>query len=260
MSDDWLYGGSPGGRQDRDPDRGPARDPGSDNGDADATRPVARQPKPDETRVMPTLSRDPRARTDTPGTPAARSPRETPPPPRERPPGMSGGVRRWFGGARRRFKLRYLWLLLVLWLVYLIAVPFFAWNNVSQVNAFPAGQRPADTPGTNYLIVGSDSRKGLTAEQRKELHTGNDAGQRTDTTVSSAIPHVTRLAATADAEPADDIPGSRSVSYGLQNVPPKELRAPSTAYSARLALARMIAPASRNRFTNVASSGGRSLA
>ena len=70
-------------------------------------------------------------------------------------------------------------------------------------------------------------------------------GQRTDTTVSSPIAHVTRFAATDDADPALDIPGSRSVSYGLQNVPPNELRAPSTAYSARLAFARMIAPASR---------------
>src|SRR3954464_1923180 len=87
-----------------------------------------------------------------------------------------------------------------------------------------------------------------------------DAGQRIDTTVSSPIAQVTRLADTDEADPALDIPGSRSVSYGLQNVPPNELRAPSTAYSARLAFARIIAPASRSRFTNVASSGGRSLA
>jgi LCP family protein required for cell wall assembly len=60
-------------------------------------------------------------------------------------------------------------------------VPFFAWNNVSQVNPFPSGKRPADTPGTNYLIVGSDSRQGLSAAQRKQLHTGDDSGQRTDT-------------------------------------------------------------------------------
>src|SRR5262247_4935492 len=87
-----------------------------------------------------------------------------------------------------------------------------------------------------------------------------DAGQRTETTVSSAIAQVVRLAATAVADPALDMPGSRSVSYGLQNVPPNELRAPSTAYSARLAFARIIAPASRSRLTKVASSGGRSLA
>ncbi len=38
------------------------------------------------------------------------------------------------------------------------------------------------------------------------------AGQRTETTVSSPIAHVTRLAATDVADPALDIPGSRSVS------------------------------------------------
>src|SRR6185436_14022231 len=85
-------------------------------------------------------------------------------------------------------------------------------------------------------------------------------GQRTDTTVSSPMAQVTRLAATDVPDPALDMPGSRSVSYGLQNVPPKELRAPSTAYSARFDLARMTAPASLNRLTIVASSGGRSFA
>src|SRR3989441_7018015 len=98
-------------------------------------------------------------------------------------------------------------------------------------------------------LVGSSPTRLFTAD-----------GQRTETTVSSPIAHVTRFAATEDADPALDMPGSRSVSYGLQNVPPKELRAPSTAYSARFAFARMIAPASRNRFTKVASAGGRSFA
>ncbi|MFC4014384.1 LCP family protein [Nonomuraea purpurea] len=40
--------------------------------------------------------------------------------------------------------------------------------------------RPADTPGTNWLLVGSDSRKGLSAAQRKKLATGKAVGQRTD--------------------------------------------------------------------------------
>jgi LCP family protein required for cell wall assembly len=179
MSDDWLYGGSR-----RRPGSGPPDGEG-DQHDSDATRPVPRQPRPDETRVMPTLPRQDRDSPAAPVAPAARSPRQTPsapPPPARSGGGFLDGVRRWSGRVGRpRFKLRYLWLLLLLWLVYLVAVPFFAWNNVSQVNAFPGGQRPADTPGTNYLIVGSDSRKGLTAAQRKQLHTGNDAGQRTDT-------------------------------------------------------------------------------
>jgi LCP family protein required for cell wall assembly len=173
MSDDWLYGRSRGG-----PDR-----PDGSPDDPDATRPVPRQPardpKPDETRVMPTVGR-PQGSAGAGG-----APRPAPPPPGSTyrsGGGFLGGVRRSLGRAGRpRFRLRYLWLLLLLWLVYLVAVPFFAWNNVSQVNAFPSGHRPADTPGTNYLIVGSDSRKGLTAAQRRELHTGNDSGQRTDT-------------------------------------------------------------------------------
>jgi LCP family protein required for cell wall assembly len=172
MSDDWLYGGRPRG--------GPP-----DGEDPDATRPVERQPQqpgPDETRVMPTVSREQR-RTQ----PGARSPRETPPPPPPpRSPGTpdgGGGPRRWLGRFGRGFKFRYLWLLLVLWLVYLVVVPFFAWSKVDKVNAFPAGARPDDQSGTTYLLVGSDSRAGLSAEQRKKLHTGNAAGQRTDTIV-----------------------------------------------------------------------------
>jgi LCP family protein required for cell wall assembly len=176
MSDDWLYGRPPGGGDGREGREG-------NQDDADATRPVPRQsprdPKPDETRVMPTVGRQQ-------GSPrGAGTPRPAPAPPASTyrsGGGFLGGVRRTLGRAGRpRFRLRYLWLLLALWLVYLVAVPFFAWNNVSQVNAFPSGQRPADTPGTNYLIVGSDSRKGLSAAQRRQLHTGNDAGQRTDT-------------------------------------------------------------------------------
>ncbi|MFI6324684.1 LCP family protein [Nonomuraea sp. NPDC050556] len=40
--------------------------------------------------------------------------------------------------------------------------------------------RPADTPGTNWLLVGSDSRKGLSAAERRKLATGRAVGQRTD--------------------------------------------------------------------------------
>ncbi len=60
----------------------------------------------------------------------------------------------------------------------------YAWSKVAKTAALPASGAVADTPGTNYLIVGSDSRAGLTAAQRKALHTGNSAdiaGQRTDT-------------------------------------------------------------------------------
>jgi LCP family protein required for cell wall assembly len=48
--------------------------------------------------------------------------------------------------------------------------------------------RPADTPGTNWLLVGSDSRKGLSAAQRKKLATGRAVGQRTDSMMLLHIP------------------------------------------------------------------------
>ncbi|WP_399088784.1 LCP family protein [Streptomyces sp. BBFR2] len=48
-----------------------------------------------------------------------------------------------------------------------------------DLSALPG--RPAPGKGTNYLIVGSDSRAGLTARQAEEMHTGSGAeGRRTD--------------------------------------------------------------------------------
>ncbi|MEW2393998.1 LCP family protein [Streptomyces venezuelae] len=48
-------------------------------------------------------------------------------------------------------------------------------------------ERPEGGAGTNYLIVGSDSREGMTAEDKKKLHTGSAEGKRTD---SMMILHV----------------------------------------------------------------------
>ena len=49
--------------------------------------------------------------------------------------------------------------------------------------------RPAAGRGTNWLIVGSDSRQGLTAEQQQDLATGGDIGNgRTDTILLVHVP------------------------------------------------------------------------
>lgn len=81
-----------------------------------------------------------------------------------------------------RFRpVRWVLLLLVLWLVFLIAVPFWAWRSVEKVDADPGGERPGEQPGTTYLIVGSDSRQGLTREERNRLGTGNPQSELTDT-------------------------------------------------------------------------------
>lgn len=71
----------------------------------------------------------------------------------------------------------------VVWLVFLIAVPVWAWSRVDKVDAFPSGARPADQPGRNYLLVGSDSREGLSKAQNRKLGTGGVSvdGGRTDT-------------------------------------------------------------------------------
>ncbi|RVU18549.1 LytR family transcriptional regulator [Streptomyces antnestii] len=42
-------------------------------------------------------------------------------------------------------------------------------------------ERPETGSGTNYLIVGTDSRQGMTAADKKRLHTGSAEGKRTDT-------------------------------------------------------------------------------
>jgi len=52
--------------------------------------------------------------------------------------------------------------------------------NLQRVDALPADSATT-SDGTNWLIVGSDSRAGLSDEQQQELATGGDVGQRTDT-------------------------------------------------------------------------------
>jgi LCP family protein required for cell wall assembly len=140
--------------------------------DPQATRPVPRRqpassPGPDETRVMKAQPRPASER---------RTTRPTPPPvqPPTPPPASSG--RR-----RRRFRVRYVLIVLLLWLAYLVIVPVMAWREVDKVDWEPDGARPDNQDGTTYLLVGSDSRAGLSKEERKKLSTGNAGGGRTDT-------------------------------------------------------------------------------
>jgi LCP family protein required for cell wall assembly len=70
---------------------------------------------------------------------------------------------------------------LALWVVFLVAVPLVAWARVDKVDATPRGSRPGDQPGTTYLLVGSDSREGLTRQQQLAYGVGKGQGRRTDT-------------------------------------------------------------------------------
>ncbi|MDN5790657.1 MAG: LCP family protein [Micrococcales bacterium] len=78
--------------------------------------------------------------------------------------------------------------LVIAWIIFLIWVPVAAWRAVPRVDNVPDGPRPADTHGYNYLLVGSDSREGLTKKQIKEYATGNAEGTRTDTIMLVHVP------------------------------------------------------------------------
>ncbi|GAB3656387.1 hypothetical protein GCM10027596_10510 [Nocardioides korecus] len=163
----WLYGpGGPGGTGGSGGSGGPDRR-GSDD--------------PEPTQVLPRMQR-PSA--DQQPRPAA-APYERPRQPQERPP---AGPPRGSSRTRRRRRppvLRLVLLLLVAWIAYLVAVPVWAVGKIDKVDITPAGARPAEQPGTTYLLVGSDSRKGLSAAENKRLGTGGvgDVGQRTDSII-----------------------------------------------------------------------------
>ena len=79
-------------------------------------------------------------------------------------------------------------ILLLLFILWLIAVPAYAWTQIARVDAAPSGQRPADQPGKTFLLVGSDSRAGLSKAEQRRLGTGSTGGQRTDTIMLVYVP------------------------------------------------------------------------
>jgi LCP family protein required for cell wall assembly len=93
------------------------------------------------------------------------------------------------GRPRRRFPVAKVAAVLVLaWVAFMVITPLHAWSTVTKVDTTPPGQRPADSKGFNYLLVGSDSREGLTAAQRREYKTGSAAGRRTDSIILVHVP------------------------------------------------------------------------
>ncbi|WP_329174697.1 LCP family protein [Streptomyces decoyicus] len=68
------------------------------------------------------------------------------------------------------------------------SVGTYVWADTKlhrEVNLGKIADRPPQGRGTNYLIVGSDSRVGLSERAKKDLHTGGsaDAGRRTDSMI-----------------------------------------------------------------------------
>ncbi|GAA3125073.1 LCP family protein required for cell wall assembly [Kribbella aluminosa] len=90
---------------------------------------------------------------------------------------------------RRNWLLRTVGLIVLLFVLMLIAVPLYAWSQIGKIDAMPTGARPAATPGTTYLMVGSDARDNLTRAERAKLHTGGNAGPpRTDSIMLMHVP------------------------------------------------------------------------
>lgn len=81
---------------------------------------------------------------------------------------------------RRRVKLTAITLVTVL-LVTFVGTYFWANSKLNdEVDLSKVIDRPEAGDGTNYLIVGSDSREGMSDEEKKKLHTGSAEGKRTD--------------------------------------------------------------------------------
>ena len=152
---DWIYGGKGGGS------------------DPEPTRRIPVQPRPSGERGTP---------------PPPPSPRRLPPPQQygATPEPAGSGARPAWSAGPSRWRRPGTWVkvvlgLLALWLVFTIAVPIITWGRVDKVEFEPDGDRPSDQPGTTYLLVGNDSRAGLTAEQRRQYHAGNEKSELTDT-------------------------------------------------------------------------------
>ncbi|MEU5363504.1 LCP family protein [Streptomyces sp. NPDC005925] len=81
---------------------------------------------------------------------------------------------------RRRTKVTLLTLLAVV-LVTTVGTYFWADSKLNRdVDLATVIDRPEAGEGTNYLIVGSDSREGMSAADKRKLHTGSAEGKRTD--------------------------------------------------------------------------------
>jgi LCP family protein required for cell wall assembly len=89
--------------------------------------------------------------------------------------GRGYGRRRRFGWGKRLLTL------LVVLLILLVGLLLYWDNKLTRVDALGGYDGRPKSAGTNWLLIGSDSRADLTEEQKKDLATGDAAGSRTDT-------------------------------------------------------------------------------
>ncbi|MGW2021389.1 LCP family protein [Streptomyces decoyicus] len=101
--------------------------------------------------------------------------------------GNTGRRRRAAGPPRRRRRITRT-LIVLSTVLAMGSVGTYVWADTKlhrEVNLGKIADRPPQGRGTNYLIVGSDSRVGLSERAKKDLHTGGsaDAGRRTDSMI-----------------------------------------------------------------------------
>jgi LCP family protein required for cell wall assembly len=127
----------------------------------------------ERTQVIPPVDAPRR----TPQTPDEKPPQRGahPPPPFQRPRRKGAGAGRW---------TRRVLIALLVVVALLVGTLLFFYTRIDKVDALQdyAG-RPEAGAGTNWLVVGSDSRDGLSDQQVKDLHLGKVAGRRTDTII-----------------------------------------------------------------------------
>ncbi|MVU79780.1 LytR family transcriptional regulator [Nocardia sp. ET3-3] len=170
---------------------------------APPNRPAADRVPPRGNRVPPPGNRGPGR--EPAGSPMGYAPTQRPEPfrdepPRTPPPPLPPGKRRGGGdrpprGSRPRKKrhwFRWILSLLVVLLLIPVAAAIYVDTHLTRIDALANYQgRVGDTPGTNWLLVGSDSRSGLSKEQEQQLSTGDSSdveGERTDTVMLVHIP------------------------------------------------------------------------
>jgi LCP family protein required for cell wall assembly len=116
-----------------------------------------------------------------------------PPPPRgTAPPPAPSKTRRKQRGKRRWLRTTALSLVILLLLAAVGLLGGMLWFDSAvhrQTVLSDYADRPAPGRGTNWLLVGSDSRQDLSPEQQEQLATGGDAGAgRTDTIMLVHVP------------------------------------------------------------------------
>ncbi|WP_142002974.1 LCP family protein [Amycolatopsis cihanbeyliensis] len=161
-----TYGGNYGGQQ---------PPPGS-------RRPPRRPREHQSAQLMPLPGRQQRP---------PQQPQRQAPPPRQRPPQRPGEPPAGRPRRRRRWGFgRVLLSLFLVFVLFIAGVWVYLEFSINRVDALPGEYegRPAAAEGTNWLIVGSDSRQGLDPEDEARLSTGDTGGQRTDTIMVAHLP------------------------------------------------------------------------